>query len=141
VWSIDTANDPHPIVKPVDLVQKAIRNSSKSRGLIFDPFGGSGSALTLTLTRGPQLGWANGGGWRPPHINPRIEAIPPSLSNGPRTSSRVFDRIQSHERVGDPGEDRGLVIRIGHPFGHALAVEFPLAFQAKFRLAFHSDPW
>ena len=47
MWSIDrpSVNDLHPTMKPVELVQKAIRNSSKSRGLVFDPFGGSGSTL------------------------------------------------------------------------------------------------
>lgn len=32
-------------MKPVELVQKAIENSSKTRDLVLDPFGGSGSTL------------------------------------------------------------------------------------------------
>ena len=32
-------------MKPVELVERAIRNSSKSRDLVLDPFGGSGSTL------------------------------------------------------------------------------------------------
>ena len=39
-------------MKPVELVQKAIRNSSDSRGLVFDPFGGSGSTLIACETTG-----------------------------------------------------------------------------------------
>ena len=32
-------------MKPVALVERAIRNSSKSRDVILDPFGGSGTTL------------------------------------------------------------------------------------------------
>jgi DNA modification methylase len=32
-------------MKPVALVQRAIRNSSKTRDIVLDPFGGSGSTL------------------------------------------------------------------------------------------------
>jgi len=39
-------------MKPVELVQKAIRNSGKSRGLVFDPFGGSGSTVIACETMG-----------------------------------------------------------------------------------------
>jgi DNA modification methylase len=41
-------------MKPVELVQKAIRNSSKSRALVFDPFGGAGSTLIACETTGRQ---------------------------------------------------------------------------------------
>src|SRR5512145_2808807 len=47
VWFIDrpAANDLHPTMKPVELVVRAIRNSSKSRDTILDPFGGAGSTI------------------------------------------------------------------------------------------------
>ncbi len=47
VWFIDrpTKNDLHPTMKPVALVERAIRNSSKSRDIVLDPFGGSGTTL------------------------------------------------------------------------------------------------
>ena len=32
-------------MKPVELVERAIRNSSKTRDTILDPFGGSGTTL------------------------------------------------------------------------------------------------
>jgi DNA modification methylase len=32
-------------MKPVGLVERAIRNSSKSRDMVLDPFGGSGTTL------------------------------------------------------------------------------------------------
>ncbi len=35
----------HPTVKPVDLIKDAILDTSKTRGIILDPFGGSGSTL------------------------------------------------------------------------------------------------
>lgn len=47
VWFVNKPlkNDLHPTMKPVELVERAIRNSSKSRDIVFDPFGGSGSTL------------------------------------------------------------------------------------------------
>ena len=44
VWFVDkpVRNDLHPTMKPVALVERAIRNSSKSRDIVLDPFGGSG---------------------------------------------------------------------------------------------------
>jgi DNA modification methylase len=47
VWFVDkpARNDLHPTMKPVALVERAIRNSSKSRDIVLDPFGGSGSTL------------------------------------------------------------------------------------------------
>ena len=47
VWQIKkpAKNDLHPTMKPVELVERAIRNSSKTRDLVLDPFGGSGTTL------------------------------------------------------------------------------------------------
>jgi DNA modification methylase len=47
VWFFDkpVRNDLHPTMKPVALVERAIRNSSKTRDIVLDPFGGSGSTL------------------------------------------------------------------------------------------------
>jgi DNA modification methylase len=47
VWFVDKPrkNDLHPTMKPVALVERAIRNSSKSRDIVLDPFGGSGTTL------------------------------------------------------------------------------------------------
>jgi len=47
VWLINKpqVNDLHPTMKPVELIERAIRNSSKSRDTVLDPFGGSGSTL------------------------------------------------------------------------------------------------
>ena len=47
VWLFDKPhkNDLHPTMKPVALVERAIRNSSKSRDIVLDPFGGSGTTL------------------------------------------------------------------------------------------------
>jgi DNA modification methylase len=47
VWFFDkpARNELHPTMKPVALVERAIRNSSKSRDIVLDPFGGSGSSL------------------------------------------------------------------------------------------------
>ena len=47
VWEFDrpVKNDLHPTMKPVGLIERAIRNSSKTRDTVLDPFGGSGSTL------------------------------------------------------------------------------------------------
>jgi DNA modification methylase len=47
VWQIKKPqkNDLHPTMKPVELVERAVRNSSKTRDLVLDPFGGSGSTI------------------------------------------------------------------------------------------------
>ena len=39
-------------MKPVALVERAIRNSSKSRDIVLDPFGGSGTTLVQALESG-----------------------------------------------------------------------------------------
>jgi DNA modification methylase len=56
VWFFDkpARNDLHPTMKPVALVERAIRNSSKSRDIVLDPFGGSGSTLIACEKTGRQ---------------------------------------------------------------------------------------
>jgi DNA modification methylase len=57
VWFFDkpVRNDLHPTMKPVALVERAIRNSSKSRDIVLDPFGGSGSTLIACEKAGRQV--------------------------------------------------------------------------------------
>ncbi len=47
VWSVakPAVNDLHPTMKPVELVERAIRNSSRGGELVLDAFAGSGSTL------------------------------------------------------------------------------------------------
>jgi DNA modification methylase len=47
VWNIGKPqkNDLHPTMKPVELVERAIRNSSRPGNVVLDPFGGSGTTL------------------------------------------------------------------------------------------------
>jgi DNA modification methylase len=56
VWFIDkpARNDLHPTMKPVALVERAVRNSSKTRDIVLDPFGGSGSTLIACERAGRQ---------------------------------------------------------------------------------------
>jgi DNA modification methylase len=56
VWFIDkpARNALHPTMKPVALVERAIRNSSKTRDIALDPFGGSGSTLIACDKTGRQ---------------------------------------------------------------------------------------
>jgi DNA modification methylase len=54
VWQHDrpTCNDLHPTMKPVGLVERAIRNSSKTRDIVLDPFAGSGTTLMAAEATG-----------------------------------------------------------------------------------------
>ena len=54
VWFIDKpcANKEHPTMKPVELVERAIRNSSHKGDLVLDPFGGAGSTLLAAARTG-----------------------------------------------------------------------------------------
>jgi len=56
VWFVDkpARNDLHPTMKPVALVERAVRNSSKTRDIVLDPFGGSGSTLIACEKAGRQ---------------------------------------------------------------------------------------
>jgi DNA modification methylase len=52
IWEIPRPkkNPDHPTMKPVELVQRAILNSSKPGDLIIEPFGGSGTTLLAAET-------------------------------------------------------------------------------------------
>ena len=56
VWNFNkpVKNDLHPTMKPVELVERAIRNSSKTRDIVIDLFGGSGSTLIAAEKAGRQ---------------------------------------------------------------------------------------
>ena len=48
VWDFDRSTEHiggHPTVKPIELIAKALKNSSKKEDCIYDGFGGSGSTL------------------------------------------------------------------------------------------------
>jgi DNA modification methylase len=55
-WMINrpSANREHPTMKPVELVERALRNNSKSRDTILDPFGGSGTTIIACEKMGRQ---------------------------------------------------------------------------------------
>ncbi len=56
IWFIKrpASSQEHPTMKPVELVERAIRNSSKSRDTILDPFGGSGTTVIACEKSGRQ---------------------------------------------------------------------------------------
>ena len=47
VWFVNkpVKNDLHPTMKPVELVERALYNSSKTKDIVLDAFGGSGSTM------------------------------------------------------------------------------------------------
>jgi DNA modification methylase len=56
VWFVKkpVKNDLHPTMKPVELVERALRNSSKTQDTVLDLFGGSGSTLIACERTGRQ---------------------------------------------------------------------------------------
>ena len=56
VWYFNKprVNDLHPTMKPVELVERAIRNSSRPGDVVLDPFGGSGTTLIAAEKSGRQ---------------------------------------------------------------------------------------
>ena len=54
VWQIKKPhkNDLHPTMKPVELVERALRNSSRPGDVVLDPFGGSGTTLIAAQKTG-----------------------------------------------------------------------------------------
>jgi DNA modification methylase len=58
VWHVakPKRNRLHPTMKPVSLIERAIRNSSRRGDLVLDPFGGSGSTLIACEKTGRRAG-------------------------------------------------------------------------------------
>mgnify|MGYP000979015258 CR=1 FL=1 len=56
VWFVKkpVRNDLHPTCKPVELIERALHNSSKTRDTVLDLFGGSGSTLVACERTGRQ---------------------------------------------------------------------------------------
>jgi len=56
VWFVKKPikNELHPTQKPVELIERAIRNSSQARDVVLDPFAGSGSTLVACQKTGRQ---------------------------------------------------------------------------------------
>lgn len=56
VWFVKkpVRNDLHPTMKPVELIERALKNSSKSHDIVLDCFGGSGSTLIACEKLGRQ---------------------------------------------------------------------------------------
>jgi len=56
IWNYNKprVNDLHPTMKPVELVERAIKNSSKTRDIVLDLFGGSGTTLIACEKTGRQ---------------------------------------------------------------------------------------
>jgi DNA modification methylase len=56
VWNIKKPhkNDLHPTMKPVELVERAIRNSSRPGDVVLDAFGGSGTTMIAAEKSGRQ---------------------------------------------------------------------------------------
>lgn len=47
-------NPDHPTMKPINLVKRLVKNNTKQKDMVFDPFGGSGSTLIACEITGRQ---------------------------------------------------------------------------------------
>ena len=54
LWTNPWNNDLHPTMKPVELVERAVVNSSRRGEIVLDAFGGSGSTLIACQKTGRQ---------------------------------------------------------------------------------------
>jgi DNA modification methylase len=56
LWNIPRPkrSDEHPTMKPVELIARALRNSSGRRSVVFEPFSGSGSTIIACEVTGRQ---------------------------------------------------------------------------------------
>ena len=56
LWLVDRqrVNDLHPTMKPVELIERAIRHSSRPGAVVLDPFGGAGATLIACQKTGRQ---------------------------------------------------------------------------------------
>ena len=54
VWDVDRPkrSEEHPTMKPVPLIERALRNSSQAGDTVLDVFGGSGSTLIAAARSG-----------------------------------------------------------------------------------------
>jgi DNA methylase len=88
------ANRVHPTAKPVELVERALRNSSKSGDLVADLFGGSGSTLIACERRNRKA--------RLMEIDPRYADCTcrrfQEYTGGPRSSKETGDRLTRSRR-------------------------------------------
>jgi DNA modification methylase len=98
VWFIKKPhlNDLHPTMKPVELVERAVQNSSKTRDTVLDPFGGSGTTLIACERTGRPSPGAGSAAWssRGLHPNARAPLRPHRASLGERWR-RAFARRRS----------------------------------------------
>jgi DNA modification methylase len=87
VWFIDKpcANRDHPTMKPVELVERALRNSSRTGDLVLDPFGGAGSTLLAAARTGRRA---------------RVVEIDPKYAD---VIIRRFEKYSGHQARLDPG--------------------------------------
>lgn len=86
VWEIarPRTSEEHPTMKPVELYRRAIANSSAHKGLVFDPFAGSGTVFVAAAQIGRV---ANGCEIDPKYVAVALErmadmGLKPKIANG-----------------------------------------------------------
>ena len=104
VWQIKKPheNDLHPTMKPVELMERTVRNSSKTRDIVLDPFGGSGTTVIACEKSGRRARLME---LDPKYCDVIIRRYQDYASNS-RPSSATRDRFYlidfKHAQIGQP---------------------------------------
>jgi len=112
VWNIKKPhkNDLHPTMKPVELVERAIRNSSRPGDVVLDAFGGSGTTMIAAEKSGRQA--------RLMELDPKycdvIVRRWQDYAEG--SATRESDGLRFDDLVSEPGglEHREAVVGVAH---------------------------
>ena len=103
VWFVDkpARNDLHPTMKPVALIERAIRNSSKSRDVVLDPFAGSGSTLIAAEKTGRAARLVE---LDPGYCDVIVKRWQDWTGEAASLDGKTFDAIAGAERLGADNE-------------------------------------
>jgi site-specific DNA-methyltransferase (adenine-specific) len=94
----------HPTMKPVELVERAIRNSSKTHDTILDPFGGSGTTLIACEKSGRQA---------------RLVELSPAYCDVTiRRWQEFTGEVARHSESGRTFKDVAAEMEVAHPVSH-----------------------
>ena len=103
VWEIDRprTSEEHPTMKPIELVTRAIENSSEPHDLVLDPFVGSGTTIVAAEASGRR---ARGIEIDPHYVDVAVKRWEAATGGQATLGGRTFDQVAS-ERSSDAAQD------------------------------------
>jgi DNA modification methylase len=107
IWFIKrpASSQEHPTMKPVELVERALRNSSKTRDTVLDPFGGSGTTMIACEKAGRQA--------RLVELEPRYCDV------AIRRWQEYTGDVARHADSGRAFNDLAVEVEVAHPVSHS----------------------